>query len=266
MAVSPCWLRSRPSCSSSAETRSGMIRSVTLKRIADPINAKAQTPAEPGCAPETWWGSASQPPARFPSGGRHPWRRCRCRSADHAADSVAGENVERVVERRLRFPVDGQVAHDAGEQTDHDALADGDVACRRGDRHQADHRADAGAQGRRLRPRIQSKNIQPSIAAAEAVLVVPKAIAAVPLAASAEPALNPNQPNQSMPVPQDDERDVGRRCVSLATWLFRRPRIRAPGQRRQTRPTCGPPCRRRNRARPILRKPSGCQVQCASGQ
>ena len=52
-----------------------------------------------------------------------------------------------------------------------------------------------------LRPRSQSKKIQPSIAAAEAVLVVAKASAAGPLAASAEPALKPNQPNHSMPVP-----------------------------------------------------------------
>ena len=52
-----------------------------------------------------------------------------------------------------------------------------------------------------FRPRIQSKNIQPSIAQAEAVLVVANARAAVPLAATADPALKPNQPNQSMPVP-----------------------------------------------------------------
>src|SRR5918998_530021 len=50
-------------------------------------------------------------------------------------------------------------------------------------------------------PIIQSKNIQPSIAVADAVLVVANAMAAVPLAASAEPALKPNQPNQSIPVP-----------------------------------------------------------------
>ena len=43
MAYSPCWLRSSPSISSSAETRKGMIRSVTLKRIAEPMNVKAET-------------------------------------------------------------------------------------------------------------------------------------------------------------------------------------------------------------------------------
>ena len=52
-----------------------------------------------------------------------------------------------------------------------------------------------------FRPHIQSKNIQPSIAQADAVLVVANARAAVPLAAPADPALKPNQPNQSMLVP-----------------------------------------------------------------
>src|SRR4051794_33017145 len=53
-----------------------------------------------------------------------------------------------------------------------------------------------------LWPRIQSKNIQPSIAAADAVLVVANASVAVPEAPRAEPALNPNQPNHSIPVPR----------------------------------------------------------------
>ena len=40
------------------------------------------------------------------------------------------------------------------------------------------------------------------MAAAEAVLVVAKACVAVALAASADPALKPNHPNQSIPVPR----------------------------------------------------------------
>jgi hypothetical protein len=47
-----------------------------------------------------------------------------------------------------------------------------------------------------------SKKIQASIAAADAVFVVKKALAANPLAAKADPALNPNQPNHNMPVPK----------------------------------------------------------------
>src|SRR5215468_3550139 len=46
-----------------------------------------------------------------------------------------------------------------------------------------------------------SVNIQPSAAAAVALLVVMKACAARPLAASALPALKPNQPNHSRLAP-----------------------------------------------------------------
>ena len=46
-----------------------------------------------------------------------------------------------------------------------------------------------------------SKNIQAKPAAAAAVLVVANAETDKALAAPAEPALNPNQPNQSKPVP-----------------------------------------------------------------
>src|SRR3989338_8528602 len=51
-------------------------------------------------------------------------------------------------------------------------------------------------------PRLtHSVNIQPSAAAAAAVLVARKALAASPLASSALPALKPNQPNQSSAAP-----------------------------------------------------------------
>src|SRR5271155_475603 len=53
-----------------------------------------------------------------------------------------------------------------------------------------------------LFPFIQSKKIQESMAAAEAVLVVANASTAVPEAATAEPALKPNQPNHNIPVPR----------------------------------------------------------------
>ena len=48
--------------------------------------------------------------------------------ADHAADAVAGEDVERVVEGRAGLPVGGQVADDAGDHADDDRLADRDIA------------------------------------------------------------------------------------------------------------------------------------------
>ena len=52
-------------------------------------------------------------------------------------------------------------------------------------------------------PFILSKKTQVSMAAADDVVVVAKAIAAVPFAAKAEPALNPNQPNHNIPVPNN---------------------------------------------------------------
>src|SRR4051812_38048052 len=48
---------------------------------------------------------------------------------------------------------------------------------------------------------IHSANIQPSVAAAAARCVVTNALLARPLAASAEPALNPNQPTHSSAAP-----------------------------------------------------------------
>ena len=73
-----------------------------------------------------------------------------------------------------------------------------------------------------------SKDTQPSIAAADAVLVVAKARTAVSFAASAEPALNPNHPNQSMPVPSRTYGMLAGSCASLAMWLWRRPSTSAP--------------------------------------
>ena len=50
-------------------------------------------------------------------------------------------------------------------------------------------------------PRSMSKNIQVIAAAADAVVVVAKAVAASVFAPPAEPALKPNQPNHNKPVP-----------------------------------------------------------------
>ncbi len=62
---------------------------------------------------------------------------------------------------------------------------------------------------------IHSVNIQPSAAAAAAVLVVMNACAARPLAASALPALNPNQPNHSKAAPITVK---GRLCGGMGWW------------------------------------------------
>src|SRR5712691_590993 len=65
-------------------------------------------------------------------------------------------------------------------------------------------------------PRVaHSVNIQPSAAAAVAVFVARKALAARPLASSALPALNPNQPNQSRAAPMTV---MGRLCGCIGWW------------------------------------------------
>src|SRR5215217_2292181 len=52
-------------------------------------------------------------------------------------------------------------------------------------------------------PRMASKKIQDRPATADAVLVVAKALTARAFAARADPALNPNHPNHSRPVPNN---------------------------------------------------------------
>ena len=115
-------------------------------------------------------------------------------------------------------------------------------------------------------PRTQSKNIHASIAAADAVLVVAKAIAAVALAPGAEPALKPNQPNHSMPVPRSTKGTLPGTCVSPSRWLCRRPRTIAPASAASPADmwTTVPPAK--SSTPHLRRKPSGCHVQWASGQ
>src|SRR2546423_7251655 len=62
--------------------------------------------------------------------------------------------------------------------------------------------------------RTESRIAHVSTAAAAAVLVFTNASAASPLAASAEPALKPNQPNQSSPAPM---RTSGTLCGEIGT-------------------------------------------------
>ncbi len=115
-------------------------------------------------------------------------------------------------------------------------------------------------------PRIRSKKIQASAADAEAVLVVANAIAAWPDADSAEPALKPNQPNHSMPVPRITNGMLAGVCGSPFLCVVRRPSTIAPASAAKPADMCTtvPPAKS---STPILcRKPSGCHVQCASGE
>ena len=56
--------------------------------------------------------------------------------------------------------------------------------------------------------------VQPSIPAAAAVFVTTKALTAFPSADSADPALNPNHPNQSRPAPSTT---IGTLCGSIGS-------------------------------------------------
>ena len=114
---SPCWLRSSPIASCSGVTRIGSSQSVTLKSSeradeaegADDHERQQVVEKRRRLAPD----QADVP--REHAGEQH---------ADDAADAVAGEHVERVVERRLRLPVHRHVADDAGGEADEDAVRD----------------------------------------------------------------------------------------------------------------------------------------------
>src|SRR5262245_18834938 len=62
---------------------------------------------------------------------------------------------------------------------------------------------------------IHSVNIQPSAAAAAAVLVARKGLAASALASCALPALNPNHPNHRRAAPITEN---GRSCGGIGWW------------------------------------------------
>ncbi len=97
-----------------------------------------------------------------------------------------------------------------------------------------------------------------------------KAMPASPLAASAEPALKPNQPNQSSPEPSITS---GRLCGRIGSFL--KP-IRLPSTRQSARPatpalmcTAVPPAKSitpmRSTSQPPL-PPSVMNTQCATGK
>src|SRR4051812_18780818 len=105
---------------------------------------------------------------------------------------------------------------------------------------------------------------QPIIAAAVAVFVVVKAMAAVSLAASADPALNPNQPNQSNAAPS---RTKGRLCGRMGS--LRQP-LRLPSTSARASPaapalacTTVPPAK--SSAPRLKSQPLADQTQCAMG-
>src|SRR6476620_7719641 len=102
------------------------------------------------------------------------------------------------------------------------------------------------------------------VAAAAAVLVTTNALAARPPAVTAEPALKPNQPNQSRPAPRTV---IGTSCGSIASPLTTRRPIRI-ATIRADRPdeawTTVPPAK--SRAPSLNNQPSLAHTQCAIGE
>ena len=102
------------------------------------------------------------------------------------------------------------------------------------------------------------------VAAAAAVLVTTKALAARPPAVSAEPALNPNQPNHSRPAPSTV---IGTSCGSKFSPLTTRWPIRIATIRAETPElmwTTVPPAK--SSAPSLYSQPSVDQTQWAIGE
>ena len=97
-------------------------------------------------------------------------------------------------------------------------------------------------------PRAASSNTQHNPAAADAVLVVAKAEAANGPAPKALPALNPNQPNHSKPVPKNTKWNIGRRNRFFDFRLISQ--IDGSSQVQQNQPTCVQQFHQQNQAHP----------------
>src|SRR6478735_6592422 len=111
---------------------------------------------------------------------------------------------------------------------------------------------------------IRSTTSQPSIAADAARNVFMGATAATPFAARADPALNPAQPNQRMPVPIIV---IGRLCggIEWSGYPRRRPRIRTSASAAAPALMCttAPPAKSRA---PISASQPPANTQCATGE
>ncbi len=113
--------------------------------------------------------------------------------------------------------------------------------------------------------RIFSTNNQPSRAAAAAVLVLTNANPARVSAASSDPALNPNQPNHSRPVPSSTNgRLCGRKLVAGQPLRLPRTSATAMAAAPAFAWTTVPPAKS---SAPFLNShPSGENTQCATGE
>ena len=111
------------------------------------------------------------------------------------------DDVERVVVAELVLQPDRQGAEHTGEGAEDDRADRGDRGAGRGDGHQAGDDAGGGAQGGGVTVADPLGEQPAKEAAPVATMVFTQTTAAVLPAASAEPALKPNQPNHSRPAP-----------------------------------------------------------------
>ena len=111
------------------------------------------------------------------------------------------DDVERVVEAQLVLQSDGQRTDDASESANDDRADRGDRGAGRGDGDQAGDDARCGAEGGGMAVADPLGDQPAKEAAAVATMVFTQTTEAVLPAASAEPALKPNQPNHSRPAP-----------------------------------------------------------------
>ena len=103
-----------------------------------------------------------------------------------------------------------------------------------------------------------------TVAAAAAVLVTSSALAACPVAASAEPALKPNQPNQRRPRRGPS---WARHSVCGRRWLRRRPiRMAATPRRRDPRADVHHGAACEVDGTQVAEPAAGAQTQWASGE
>ena len=121
--------------------------------------------------------------------------------ADETADEVDADHVEAVVEAEPELESDGQGAADAGRETD-DEGAHGETVAQAGVMATRPATTPDAAPSEVAWPsRIFSVMSQPSMAVQVAPRVLTQTPEARVPALRAEPALNPNQPNQRMPAP-----------------------------------------------------------------
>ena len=129
----------------------------------------------------------------------------------NAADAMNTKNVQRIVVGKMRLQFrHGKIANHSGGESDAKCRGNGDKSGRRRDGRQTGDHAGSRAQhaGSAFVPPFRNAQLK-AAAAAEKCVAANALVASVP-AFRALPALKPNQPTQSKPVPMSERTDVMR--------------------------------------------------------